>query len=598
MISKKEFKRLTEQIVSSRKMMESYRNEEIKTIAQYVGADYSVGTHKKRVPLNLIELAIGIYKRKLFSANPQVDISTDFMDLAPQAESLKLGLNHYIKEEINLQEELSDIVTNSLFSFGIAKVAIQMSETTDFAGESFAVGAPGVETIDLEDLILDVDASNLNQCQYIGNKYVVALEDALKNPLFEEEARAKLIRKEVRTKDEEGQNTKAILSKSSTDQSELYYDVVELIDIYLPREDRIITFSLSSGETPIKLRDIEWYGLKSKSKISLGPYIILAFNRVPKNVLPLPPLLIVRDLHYLTNQLFNKLAGQATRQKTILAVQGDGDDGNRIVGANDGEAIRVDNPENIKEVRFGGADQQGLGMMLQTKQMFSEMAGNLNVLGGIGPGSETARQDQLMDRQSNERIESMQQHVVDFTSEILRHLAFYLWHDPFMELPLSYKVKGFDISIPKTWTPEDRTGNFMEFNLTIVPYSLREDTPTSKLEKLEMYIARFITPLFPFIQEQGGTIDVNTILEKAAEYLNMPWLNELVQFMDDDLIEKKPIGTPPSNPNNPNADSSGNTGGYYQVGGRSMSGNENALKQALLAPGTQNQDELAIAGNR
>ena len=81
-------------------------------------------------------------------------------------------------------------------------------------------------------------------------------------------------------------------------------NIVELRDIWLPREQLIIT--VETGKLGPSLRVLEWDGPHS------GPYRFLRFNEVPGNTMPLPPVALWRDLHDLANVLFRKLGLQSS----------------------------------------------------------------------------------------------------------------------------------------------------------------------------------------------------------------------------------------------------------------------------------------------
>jgi len=324
----------------------------------------------------------------------------------------------------------------------------------------------------------------------------------------------------------------------------------------------------------------------------------MGYNKCPKNVLPIPPVATWRDLHFLVNQLFLKIANQSQRQKTILAVESEAlEDGERIVGANDGQAIRVDSVDRIKEIRFGGPDQQNIGMMLQAKQLFSWTAGNLDTLGGLAPGSETAKQDQLMAGQSNERLTSMQDEVKEFVNEIVRHLAFYLWSDPFLEMTIVYKMEEEDIAVPYNWTEEDRTCDFIEFNLDIVAYTLVPDTPQDKLEKFMMWLNNGVGAMAPYIEAQGGQVDAKFVLDYMAELLNIEEIKGVVKFQEQEDDENMPIGNAPTKPtSNAIPQNQNRSRAAAVVPQRTKGGSEGNVARSLLTGGQgMNNDEMQQA---
>ena len=66
--------------------------------------------------------------------------------------------------------------------------------------------------------------------------------------------------------------------------------------------------------------------------------------------------------------------------------------------ANDGEVILVNDANSLKEMRFGGPDQANLAFAIHAKATHSEIAGNLQTLGGLSPQADTLGQEQLLNQ--------------------------------------------------------------------------------------------------------------------------------------------------------------------------------------------------------
>ena len=147
------------------------------------------------------------------------------------------------------------------------------------------------------------------------------------------------------------------------------HDEVRVWDLWLPRDKLLITVVDEQELPPLQI--VEWDGPER------GPYHLCAYQKVPGNIMPVPSLYGWADLHVIVNQLCRKLGRQAERQRTVLGYQdGAGDDATRLLHTEDGEGVKMSNPEAVKEFRLGGADQATLAVMLQFRQLVSMMAGS------------------------------------------------------------------------------------------------------------------------------------------------------------------------------------------------------------------------------
>ena len=87
-------------------------------------------------------------------------------------------------------------------------------------------------------------------------------------------------------------------------------------------------------------------------------------------------------------------------------------------------------------------------MTLELEQEFKMYAGNLDLLGGLSAQSETASQDKLLAGQANKLLDAMQRRVLAFTKQVVKSLAWYLWNDPFINMPLTRRVPGVRLYAP------------------------------------------------------------------------------------------------------------------------------------------------------
>lgn len=575
---KRILKRLRDDVKRSRKRMAPYRAKVRQIIQQYLGVHYSQEAAADRVPINMIELAHTIYLNNLVGGTPQVNVTTFHDQLKPGAANLKLAVNHVAKE-IKLGKTLRQVAADALFGYGMVKTGI-----CDYDDHMNALNSPGqwfCDRVSPDDSVWDMEARDLRQVTYIGNRYRMRLFDIRNAEYFDETARMKVRAADRDYSDIDETATERIAdlagsrSKNMTDR---FVEYAELWDIYLPREQVLITFADQEGLDPLRIA--EWGGPEG------GPFHMLQFTQVPDNVLPLAPAMLWMDMHLLFNQMFNQLARQALRQKDVIAFQGDAtQDALAIQKTSDGEFVRVDNPQQIKEFKFGGIDESSWSFLLGGRNLFSYMAGNLDALGGLAPSSETVRQDAMLNENASQRVREMQNAMSEFTGEVMRDGAFYLWTDPFIDLPLVKREPGLDFDIPVRYTPEMREGDFLDYNFSIEPHKLVQRTPGEKAQSVTQVLNMF-TPYLEIMGQQGLTPNFPRIIQLLGDYMNMP---EIVEILKPGMYPTPgPIGQAPTKGSN-------TTRTYERVSrpGSTRQGAEDVMMRTLMGGKSQGSEQAA-----
>lgn len=562
-LSEDEFSDLTEAIDWSQRQLVTPRKERVEIIKQYVGSHYADGGTGKNVPVNFLKLATDIYVRQLAARAPRVLVTAKRIDLKSIAANLELAINE-IPKEINLSDTLRRFVTEALFSMGILKIGLHtVGEVLghDY-GESF------VDVVTLDDFFLDMAAKRFDQIQFCGNDYWPLYDDVMKSKSFDTMDDDQEIKPDEHTVLGEAGEERAE-GVSANESAQEFKKRLLLRDVWLPKEKLLLTYAVTTKRL---LRTIEWKGPKA------GPYVILGFSTVPGNLLPLAPASTWRDLHELANALFRKLAKQADAQKTVQGFPGGDEEGvDAFKKARDGEGIKwgAGAPELLKA---GGIDQSSLVFSLQVKELISYFGGNLDSLGGLSRQAETLGQDRLLSEAAGAQMRDMANKTVDAIREVFRSLAWYEWHDPVKRRTLEKKLPGTDLSILVDWNNKARKGKFNVFDLDIDVFSLQDNSPGLRLQKLGMLMQQYVLPLMPAITEQSGQLDAQEILRIAGKYADLPELADIVTFVES--TEPSGAGGKPPMPAN-------TTRTYEHVGkpGMTDQGKDRAIQTALAAGG-------------
>jgi len=521
------FDKLHKAVEWSMRQLATPRAKRVEAIRQYVGSHYSEGGSDKRVPTNLLELAVTIYGRALAARAPKVLVTTPVSNLRPFARDMEIALNQ-IPGEIDLGSTVRRAVIEALFSFAVVKVGISPSGAF-VDGKEY--GEPFVDLVSLDDYFVDMSAKTRSGIQFEGNDYWVPIEDARDIYAANGGEREKILADENTLIGPLGEQRAE--SVTSSEGADIFGDRVWLRDVYIYRTGKIITYGVKSQ---IILREADFDGPEH------SPYYTLGFSDVPGNLLPLPPVALWRDMHELGNNLMRKLGRQADSKKTVAAFGGGNDDDvEALKKASDGDGIKYlgAKPEAIT---VGGIDAPTLAFYLQIRDLFSYFGGNLDSLGGLAVSADTLGQDKLISEASGARLKTMGEATTDFVRDIFKALAWYEWTDPVRQRKIRKPVKGTDISVPVLWSADTRDGDYLDYNLDIDVYSMQDDSPSTKLQKVGTALERFVFPLLPAIEAQGGQIDVQRLLGMVGGLANIPEFSEIVKFPEPDATEQMERG--------------------------------------------------------
>ena len=579
------------------RQLEPFRRNRRHLIEDYAGADYgkrSTFSSSSPVYVNLMLQTAEAYSIALAYNAPRFLLTAANNTQQGFAKRFEIALNNY-SLHTHLEIPIRQIIQDAFFSIGIAKVLLgdshQVMEDLDPYGMP---GMPLVSRVSLDNHVHDGAASEFRKCGFIGDRYRMPLELAKQDPRFDKKARKALepIRGYEATDGEESVST---LAFDPAGQEGEYQEMVELVDIFLRRENLIVTFEVDgkfnirdTGKKPLAIQ--EWDGTET------GPYRFLSFGEVPDNCMPTSPARNVRGLFVLYNNLLRKLAMRARKQKDIPVYEaGAEQDMKRLLGAEDLEAVQVNSKESIDVLKLGGVDHTITAFSQQILELFKQSAGNLDAMAGLGPQSGTATQDSLIHQQVGRREASAKRQVTKFVSEIGMDVAELIFEDPVLVIPGSRQIPNTEIEVDASWYPEDllpRIGNFLDYAIQVDPYSMEYRSPAERLGAFRETLQQGILPLMDIITQQGGQFNIQKYLEIEAELQDMPRLSDLFTFQG-----------PPPEGTDPGKNLTKSAGGpkEYIRKNVSMGGNSNSRMQTAtqeMGRGNNSQPgQLASSGN-
>ena len=469
-----------------------FRDRHADCVRFFAGNRYGHANDLDRMPVNMMRLAVDVWLRQLAAQTPKSLVLTRSPDLKTDSYELQIALDH-LMQEINFGENLSETVRSAIFSMGIMKVGITTKYLAEGSSYLADAGQPYAEPVLFEDWIHDMNARRREEWDYCGNRYRIPYQMLMDNPDFDSK-----VKDSVKPEEEYGigdelndsyvKTYELSRSTASITKTE-YIQHVELWDIWLPFDNLLITIPAQQGLEPLQIK--EWEGPEN------GPYHLLGFSTVPGNVIPSAPAQHLFDLQDLISRLFNQLSRQAHRQKTLTIVGGHADadgTGERIMEGEDGQVIRSSHVDEVKEMKYGGVDQGNLAFVEILRGLFDYLGGNISSIGGLAQQAETLGQERLLAQSSSQLIQDMQSKVINFTTGVVKDLAWYMYTDPLIELPLVKRIPDYG-DIPFVYGPESREGDFFAYNFQIQPYSLQDKGPQERLSTIMNLTSSIFLPL-------------------------------------------------------------------------------------------------------
>lgn len=553
---------------------------------QIAGNHYAENGALKDIPVNLLSMYQTIIGRSLIGKVPRFLLSTYNMKQKPAVKAVQeYGNRELVK--MRFADTMQRVVVDALACIGIVKVALAKPENAASKAWRLHAGKAFVERVDLDDFVYDVHGRDFGDLGYIGHRYRVPLASVKKEDFY-----SKLGRKNLRASldvpnNTEGDERPKQLGQGNYSNQHEFEEMVDLWEIYLPRHRLVCTFVSEDGGNPTLCQDGKPLGAQPWVGHDDGPYVHLGMGIVSGNAMPKAPMMDLLDLHLNANEAYRKVLRMCARIKEITCIAGSADaDATRMNDASDGQTIRIDQPDKIKQiVMSGNAIQTVLAVADQCKLLFNSVGGNLELIGGREQQAKTATQERLLNENAGGGTEDMRDRTTVFVSDVIERLFWYWWRDPFAVQKAPHSLQSTpELSATRKVFPANhpnknrlrRVGPQPEINVD--PYSLPPSTPQSRVNDIDEMVMKIVLPMMPLLQQQGISFDMGEYLRIRGEYKDMPDLERLLAIAapPQQNNESSP-GQPPGMPAQTER-----TYNRVSVPGRSQKGDERNRINALL----------------
>lgn len=491
--------------------MDDKRRMRRERVRKYLGYRYTADSTAAPEPRfqNLLAMLVNTISRFLVSSNPRCQLTTMNPALGPEAYSLEISMNRRF-ERMELGSTISTAVKDALLGgLGVVRVAIggdglnPLTETEHYA-----------KVIDLDDLVLDLNASNWDEVSFIGNWHRLPLEYVEQN--YDVGDATLTVEYDPQQTLMGSERTSSIGARGSMSK-ERVVDFVRVLDLYLPFHRKVITLT----EQYDVIREQDWNGP------DVGPYLQLAFLDGGGQLFPLSLVATVEDLEDSINELYRKLSEQAVNQKELWLAQLAGSkDTESILEAPDGSIINVQNAQQIQHLKLRGPDPGIAQLAVMWRQQFMEMW-SLHQLAGVGPQTDTASQEKLLAATANSMVDGLQDHVTEFTAQIMKALTWYRWYSEEVE-EVPKPIGGR--TVVDTFGGRTKQGNLSDYDVLLEPFSMQRKTPQQRLATLSNVVTNVVMPMAGMMAQQGIVFSMPDFIDYLARYTGSPELLQMLKY--------------------------------------------------------------------
>lgn len=461
-----------------------------------------------RIPHNPLDRMVRIVTRSVVSQNPTQRI---VRTKRPRVSGmLKTQLDRWARRA-DLADTLQHMFVEGIIRWGIVFTGF------DTHDQGYGMD-PWAEPVDFDDYFIDLRGNDENKIDFEGHRYAKRLSELQNNPVYDQNVVDRL---------SESRKNRYAHGTSTT-----LYEWVDLACAWLPQEQMELTI-VDEGGTGVGMTVHEPLRIKPyQGPPDTSPYVRLSLSNVPGTMVPVSRAGMLFDLHDFVVRAYRQLYVQADDFLEFYGYSGESEkDAEKHRTAFHGEYVRFDNPGSVDKYTKGGVNPQVMGAAIHADELFNSDAGNLNLLGGLGPSAPTARQESGLGAGVQGMVDDARQRMDKATKQIMDIAAWYIMHDPYRREEVDWTTPE-GLTQSSMWNPEDM--NRMEMNKQdeeweIIPGSMISRSAEQQLASLVQAVDNVARTL-ALPGEDPTVFKHRRYRERMAEYGNLP---ELAEFFGE-----------------------------------------------------------------
>lgn len=467
--------------------------------------------------LNLFQKFVRGHLLTLAFNLPKWAINAKTMDGRGLDRKMQAFLGRYA-EILNFNKVQKQLALDSAFGWAVCKVTDGIPPKGITAPVS-----PRLYRINPDMLIVDPQAATIDECSFVGDVYLVPLNEARSHPNFDLEQAAKL--QEFRM----NASSAASYAPSGASNTDAFAEpMTRLLDVYIPKTGTIHTWPCPDDE----FRHVKTEGPLGSRPSKINPYCLLNLLEMPGFLIELARLRSLRGLHLVANEMLDKGIQQArASQRNPVAPLGSEQDMATALQAGDNNPIYLEDKEQLGMFTIPGPDVSILNLGLSSAKLFSSEAGNLEVALGASAGADTARQTEALLGQISASQSLDRKAFEEFLAEIGRKMLVLAFENDDLEVETVERVPGTNISFSRLWagpTKMPRMAKIDTFAFSIVPHSTAFRTPQERVKQLNE--ASQLIVQFMAAKAQGMPIAIDAVMRDVGDAFDllpnlMEWWN-------------------------------------------------------------------------
>lgn len=544
-----------------------YRAARAMFVKEYVGQYFrSEKGITGNEPLNLLFHAVKSLVSAIIMQNPKNDVSTPINSQRFYGELLGMATDT-VQQKMKINRVLRGWLVDAFFAIGIVKTGLADDGVVyDYYNNKIKRGMVYTDLVDLDNFVIDPMCTSFDNALFMGDRIRMSRQVLLDTDGYDHD----LVKELPRTKRDKNKEVE-YQSKRKDGESEIenMQDCVDVIDLWVPQaEARVLIPDPRQKMFSGYISTGDYYGPDT------GPYTFLTLTPpVPNNPLPIAPVSNWYDMHIMFNKMMVKVMTQADRQKDVAFYQpANADEALDVQEAQDGDMIPTTDPKAVNVVSFGGANRNNEVMLSHLHTWFNYISSNPdqisgNTAMGTRAGNESATKSSIIQSNSSIGVEDVRGIMYEATAEVSRNIAWFLHTDPFISVPLAKRTTGGG-NVDIVLTPDQRSGDFLDFVFKIVPRSMTRLDPAMKVKRIMEFAANVVPSLMNSAMialQMGVQFNPTRALTDLAKEMDIT--DDVQDWFEDPEFEQKMQLIQQMGPQNPGKGSGNISAEIAQNGG-------------------------------
>lgn len=471
-------------------------------------------TQARQHIINLLDRGVNTFVPYLVEGNPKVMVESLVANMRSSAYRTQVAMNFLI-EKMNMAESVFiPAAVYSMFGGVATRTMSEYDRLISLDDKQIKLGSPKVVVIDPADYIGDPAAKYRDDFVIEGDMYRLPVEYA--KDIFPKYADNIYASEKLVTRFSAEEIAQGKVKWSQLNLREY----ATFIDLYIRDEGIIITI-MPYGNKPVALKTIKHDGPGD------GPYDYLGYKYFPGCPIPIPPAWAWNDLDDAINRSAAKAVEQAEAQKDILIAEPVSKSAaEKIIKASNENVIVTKNSKGVQKISFGGVNPDNYNWMNFAKTEWSESGPNPDVLRGASTNAGTFGQEKMLFRNATRIVNNFHTRFENFMTSILNKLAWQVWTDPTVYIPVIEKIPGFG-EVPIIFSQADKVGDFYDFVFKIKEYSSQRTPPELQYQRMMQFLTSWVLPTAQIAAQQGASIDIPLATQILADYAGFDTFNQI-----------------------------------------------------------------------